>query len=87
MCLAIPGQIIEVTNHDVLMRSGLVRFGGITRPINLALVPDAKVGDYILAHVGIAISMIAEEEAQRVFDYLEQLGDLDLGDDDAEARR
>lgn len=79
MCLAIPGQIVEITDDQPLSRSARVSFGGITRPINLAFVPEAGVGDYILAHVGVAISRIDEDEARRVFEYLEQIGELDQG--------
>ena len=85
MCLAIPGQIVEITCEQPLARTGLVSFGGITRPINLAFVPEAAQGDYILAHVGVAINRIDEQEAQRVFEYLEQIGDIELGADAQEA--
>lgn len=85
MCLAIPGQVIEIINEQPLERSALVSFGGITRPINLAFVPEAGVGDYILAHVGVAIGRIDEAEAVRVFNYLEQAGELDLGPGNTEA--
>lgn len=79
MCLAIPGQIVEITEDQPLTRTGRVRFGGITRPINLAFVPEARVGDFILAHVGVAISRIDEEQARTIFDYLDQIGALELG--------
>lgn len=82
MCLAIPGQIVEITNDQPLVRTARVSFGGITRPINLAFVPEAGVGDYILAHVGVAISRIDEAEARQVFDYLQEIGELELGPDD-----
>lgn len=85
MCLAIPGQIIEITCEEPLARTALVSFGGITRPINLAFVPEATIGDYILAHVGVAISRIDEAEAKRVFEYLEQIDEVDLGHDDRQA--
>jgi hydrogenase expression/formation protein HypC len=76
MCLAVPGKILSVEGTDPILRTGRVSFGGIVKQINLAYVPDAKVDDYVLVHVGFAISTIDEEEAKQVFDYLKQMGDL-----------
>ncbi|QFT54871.1 HypC/HybG/HupF family hydrogenase formation chaperone [Microbulbifer sp. THAF38] len=73
MCLGVPGLIEEITGDSPLERLGKVRFGGIARQINLSLVPDAGVGDYVIVHVGIAISQIREEEAAQVFRDLEAL--------------
>jgi hydrogenase expression/formation protein HypC len=73
MCLAIPGQILSVTDEGALTRSGKVSFGGIVKEVNLACVPEAGVGDYVIVHVGFAISKVDEQEAQRVFEYLEQM--------------
>ena len=83
MCLAIPGQIIAIVNEDGLMRTGRVRFGGIVKEVNLAYTPDAKVDDYVIVHVGFAISTVDEREAERVFAYLHELGNLaeDLNSD------
>lgn len=82
MCLAVPGQIVRVTNDEPMARTAAVRFGGITREINISLVPEAEVGDFILAHVGIAIGRIDEEEARRVFEYLDHIGEVDVGPSD-----
>lgn len=81
MCLAIPGKIISITTDaDNPFRSGKVSFGGITREVNLSMVPEAGEGDYVLVHVGAAISTVDEEEARITFDYLKQIGELeDLG--------
>ncbi len=76
MCLAVPGRILSITGGDPLLRSGRVDFAGIVRDVNLSCVPDAEVGDYVLVHVGVAISVIDETEAAQVFDYLRQMGDL-----------
>jgi hydrogenase expression/formation protein HypC len=76
MCLAVPGKILSIVGTDPLFRMGRVSFGGIVKQINLAYVPEAKVEDYVLVHVGFAISTIDEEEARQVFDYLKQMGDL-----------
>ena len=63
MCLAVPGKIISISDDDPLMRSGRVSFGGIVKQVSLAYVPEAKVGDYTIVHVGFAISLIDEQEA------------------------
>jgi len=76
MCLAVPGKIESIEGTDPIFRSGKVNFGGILKNINLAYVPDAKVGDYVLVHVGFAISTIDEAEAREVFEYLRQIGEL-----------
>ena len=77
MCLAIPGQLLEIKGDDPLMRSGRVSFGGIVKEINLAYTPEAKIDDYVLVHVGFAISIIDESEAERVFSYLDELGEIE----------
>jgi hydrogenase expression/formation protein HypC len=76
MCLAVPGKILSVAGDDPLLRTGRVSFGGIVKEVNLAYTPDAGVGDYVIVHVGFAISTLDEEEAHRVFDYLAQMGEL-----------
>jgi hydrogenase expression/formation protein HypC len=76
MCLAVPGKLIEITDHGELTRSGRVDFGGVIRPVNLALVPETEVGEYVLVHVGIALSRIDEEEAHKTLAYLQQIDEL-----------
>jgi len=76
MCLAIPGKITSVTGEDALMRTGKIDFGGILKEASLAYVPEAKVGDYVIVHVGFAISRVDEEEAQKVFEYLREMEEL-----------
>ncbi|MCP3933057.1 MAG: HypC/HybG/HupF family hydrogenase formation chaperone [Bacteroidetes bacterium] len=77
MCLAIPGKITSITAQlDDTFRMAKVSFGGIQKDINLAMVPEAKIGDYVLVHVGVAISIIDEEEAKITFEYIKQLGEL-----------
>ncbi len=76
MCLAVPGKIVSIEGDDPLLRSGRVDFAGIVKQINLAYVPEAKIGDYVLVHVGFAISTIDEQEAMQVFEYLRQMGEL-----------
>ncbi len=73
MCLGIPGRIVEI-NDNPLMRMGKVDFGGITREVCLAYVPEAEVGDYVIVHVGFAISRIDEEEAQETLRLLAEMG-------------
>jgi hydrogenase expression/formation protein HypC len=76
MCLAVPGKIVSIEDADPVFRSGKVNFGGIVKEINLAYVPEAKIGDYVLVHVGFAISTIDEEEAREVFEYLRKMEEL-----------
>jgi len=76
MCLAVPGKILSIDGNDPLLRSGKVDFAGVVKHINLAYVPEAKIGDYVLVHVGFAISTVDEAEARQVFEYLKQMGDL-----------
>jgi hydrogenase expression/formation protein HypC len=73
MCLAVPGQIIEISGDEPETRVGRVRFGGILKDVNLAFVPEARHGDYVLVHVGFAITRIDEAEAARVFAYLKEI--------------
>jgi hydrogenase expression/formation protein HypC len=76
MCLAVPGRIEAITNDDPVMRTGRVNFGGVVREVNLAYVPEAEVGDYVIVHVGFALQRLDEEEAQRVLETLLQMGEL-----------
>ena len=75
MCLAVPGRILD-TEQIGESRLARVQFGGITRQAYLDLVPEAQVGDYVIVHVGFAISRVDAEEAQRTFELLEQMGML-----------
>ena len=77
MCLAIPGKVVTITQEQELAREGMVDFEGIRKSINLSLVPEATVNDYVLVHVGFAISRIDATEAERVFDTLRQMDELD----------
>jgi len=76
MCLAIPGKIESISGDDLLTRMGKVNFGGILKDACLAYVPEAKIGDYVIVHVGFALSRLDEAEAHRVFDYLKQMEEL-----------
>lgn len=73
MCLGIPGKLIEVSESEPLLRMGRVDFNGIVKEINLTFVPEAEVGDYVVVHVGFAISTIDEKAAKLTFEYLQQL--------------
>jgi hydrogenase expression/formation protein HypC len=70
MCLAVPGRIAEILEGATPLRVARVDFGGIERKVNLAFVPEAVKGDYVLVHVGFAIARIDAAEAQKVFEYL-----------------
>jgi hydrogenase expression/formation protein HypC len=73
MCLGIPGEVVDVRD-DGGLRIGTVRFAGITRDVCLDYVPDAVAGEYVLVHVGFAISKIDPQEAARTYRVLEELG-------------
>ena len=78
MCLAIPGQIVSIDAQlDETFRQATVSFGGIMKDVNLSMVPEAQVGDYVLVHVGVALSIVDEEEANTTFEYLRQIGEID----------
>jgi hydrogenase expression/formation protein HypC len=73
VCLGIPGEILATHAGDLGLRMGTVRFGGAEREVCLAYVPEAEVGDYVIVHVGVAISTVSEEEATEVFGYLQEI--------------
>lgn len=78
MCLAIPGKIISISAQlDETFRFGKVSFGGIMKDVNLCMVPDAQIGEYVLVHVGVAISKVDEEEAAKTFSYLKEMGEVE----------
>ena len=78
MCLAIPGKIININGQlDDTFRTAKVSFGGILKEVNLCMLPEAKVDDYVLVHVGVAISIVDEEEAAKTFSYLKQMGEVE----------
>ena len=85
MCLAIPGKIESVSGED-FARMARVSFGGIIKEVSLAYVPEAREGEYVIVHVGFAISVVDEEQALQTFEYLKQMGEfeeLDLKVDEA----
>jgi hydrogenase expression/formation protein HypC len=75
MCLGVPGKVLSIDQRDDLSM-GKVEFGGIVKEVCMAYVPEAEVGDYVLVHVGFAISRVDEAEAQEIFHYIEQIGEL-----------
>lgn len=75
MCLGIPGKVLRI--RDAELRTGDVDFGGVVKEVCLAYVPEANVGDYVIVHVGFAISRVEEAEAARVFRYLDEIGELE----------
>jgi hydrogenase expression/formation protein HypC len=76
MCLAVPGKIVSIEGDDAILRAGKVNFGGIVKQVNLSYVPEAKVNDYVIVHVGFAISIVDEKEAVQVFEYLKSIDEL-----------
>jgi hydrogenase expression/formation protein HypC len=78
MCLAIPGKIQSIsTIHNGMVRMAKVSFGGIIKEASLEMLPGAAIGDYVLVHVGVAISKIDEDEAAKTFEYLKEIGEID----------
>jgi hydrogenase expression/formation protein HypC len=73
MCLAVPGQVLTITGESALTATGRVAFSGVIKEVSFALVPEIKVGDYVLVHAGFAIAVLDELEARRSIDYLEAL--------------
>lgn len=78
MCLAIPGKINSIeTLYNGTVRMAKVSFGGIIKEASLEMLPDAQPGDYVLVHVGVAISKVDEVEAAKTFEYLKEIGEID----------
>ncbi|MDX5420208.1 MAG: HypC/HybG/HupF family hydrogenase formation chaperone [Hymenobacteraceae bacterium] len=78
MCLGIPAKLESIENGtDEIFRTGKISFGGISRTVNLAMLSEARPGDYVLVHAGVALSVISESEAKTVFEYLKASGELD----------
>jgi len=76
MCLAIPGRIISINDtKEAIFRSGEISFDGVIREVNLAAVPEARVGDYVLIHVGMAITVVDEDEAEKSLALFRQMED------------
>ena len=77
MCLAIPGKIISIeSKQEDIFRNGKVSFGGIVKEVNLSMVPNIKIGEYVLVHVGVALSKVDEDEAMLTLKYLKQIGEM-----------
>jgi len=76
MCLAVPGRVISVLEEDDAgLRRAVVDFAGVRREVSLAFTPEAKPGDYVMVHVGFALSVVDEAEAQKIFEYLREIGE------------
>ena len=76
MCLGVPGEILSITGDEPLFKLARVSFGGIVKEVSLAYVPEAQVGDYVIVHVGFALSKMDEDEANQVFEYLREMEEL-----------
>lgn len=77
MCLAVPGKVLEIQGDDPLIRTARVSFAGVVKQVSLTCTPEASVGDYVLVHVGVAISIVDQKEAEETYAYLKQMGELD----------
>jgi hydrogenase expression/formation protein HypC len=76
MCLAIPGKISSIESDDPIMRTGKVDFGGVIREVNLAYVPEANLGDYVIVHAGFALNVVDEAEAARILETIDEIESL-----------
>ncbi len=76
MCLAIPGKVLSISGDEPLTRMGRIDFSGVVKQASLAYVPEVQIGDYVIVHVGFALSKVDEAEAQKVFEYLKQMDEL-----------
>ncbi len=77
MCLAVPGRVLSIEDADPAFRTGSVDFCGIRKTVNLAFTPEVVAGDFVLVHVGFAITRVDEEEAARTYSYLAEIGALE----------
>ncbi|MDQ1348450.1 MAG: hydrogenase expression/formation protein HypC [Acidobacteriota bacterium] len=76
MCLGVPGQVVEVLHNEIGIPMGKVDFSGVVKEVCLAYTPEVEAGQWVVVHVGFAISLIDETEARKVFQYLEEIGEL-----------
>ncbi|HUC84083.1 MAG TPA: HypC/HybG/HupF family hydrogenase formation chaperone [Candidatus Acidoferrales bacterium] len=74
--MAIPGKVVSISGDDPLTRMGKIDFSGVIKQASLAYVPEIQIGDYVIVHVGFALSKVDEAEAQKVFEYLKQMEEL-----------
>lgn len=77
MCLGVPGRILSIETNPLGITMGKVSFGGVTKEVCLAYVPEARVDDYVIVHAGFALNKLDEQEAQEVFDLLRQMGEME----------
>ena len=77
MCLAVPGKVISIDESNPELRMAKVNFGGVNKNICIQWVPDVKVGEYVLAHVGFALNKVDEKDAEETIKTLREMGDLD----------
>jgi hydrogenase expression/formation protein HypC len=77
MCLGVPGKVVRKEENELGVTMGTVSFGGIKKEVCLAYVPEVAIGEYVIVHVGFAISKIDEQEARQVFEILKEMGDLE----------
>jgi hydrogenase expression/formation protein HypC len=88
MCLGVPGQVVEVMHNEIGIPMGRIDFSGVVKEVCLAYTPEVEVGQWVVVHVGFAISRIDEAEARKVFKYLEEIGELlELQDEAARKER
>lgn len=77
MCLAIPGKVLNIFDDKSIMKMARVDFAGIVKEVSLAYIPEVKPGDYVIVHVGFAISKLNKEEADKTFEYLNEISRIE----------
>lgn len=81
MCLAVPGEVLTIDESVPLLRQARVSFGGVVREVSLAMLPEARPGDFVLAHAGVGISIVDADEAAQLLEDLEQLAEMNTLED------
>lgn len=76
MCLAVPGQVMSISGDEPLMKKGKVNFGGVVKEVSLAYVPDVKVGNYVIVHVGFALTILDEESAHKTLADFQEIEEI-----------
>jgi hydrogenase expression/formation protein HypC len=76
MCLGVPGKVLSIDTDELGFARGKVSFSGVVKQVSLACVPEVQIGEYVIVHVGFAISKVDEEEAQQIFAYLREMDEL-----------
>ena len=86
MCLAVPGKVLSISGKDQLSKKGKIDFDGVQKEVSLAYVPHVKVGQYVMVHVGFALSIVDEAQAKEVFSYLKLIRETGTQSESGESK-